>query len=133
MKKILLIILLTLSCTIKCNFINAQSLANSTDSVPSWLYLDLNEKVMVAKYDSLYNFYLKASKKPALWKNYKAYCIQIINSNPNVNSIPTLQSMSNSIKIYKFDKIKKYYRLCIKSPKNWKFFKGWSIRTFESK
>lgn len=37
------------------------------------------------------------------------------------------------IKAYKYDKLFKYYTLCKKKPSNWKYYKGWSIRTFEEK
>ena len=37
----------------------------------------------------------------------------------------------NFIKAYKYSELYKYYRICKKNPKQWKYYKGWSIRVFE--
>jgi hypothetical protein len=34
------------------------------------------------------------------------------------------------IKLYKYDRLYKYYQICHKNPSQWKFYKGWSMRVF---
>ena len=34
------------------------------------------------------------------------------------------------IKIYKYDRLEKYYRICVNNPTQWIYYKGWSIRVF---
>jgi hypothetical protein len=40
-------------------------------------------------------------------------------------------SVENFIKIYKYERLRKYYLICKKNPSQWKFYKGWSARVFE--
>lgn len=35
--------------------------------------------------------------------------------------------------LYKYERLKKYYKICKARPVNWKYYKGWSTRVFESK
>lgn len=37
------------------------------------------------------------------------------------------------VKAYKYDRLVKYYTICKRKPKQWKYYKGWSIRVFEQK
>lgn len=39
---------------------------------------------------------------------------------------------SQFIKIYKYERLEKYYKLCVKRPSQWKYYKGWSIRVFNT-
>jgi|SRR5665647_3661623 len=34
------------------------------------------------------------------------------------------------IKIYKYERLYKYYRICANKPSQWIYYKGWSIRVF---
>ena len=34
------------------------------------------------------------------------------------------------IKIYKYERLEKYYRICVSNPTQWVYYKGWSIRVF---
>ena len=34
------------------------------------------------------------------------------------------------IKIYKYERLYKYYRICANKPSQWMYYKGWSIRVF---
>lgn len=36
----------------------------------------------------------------------------------------------NFIKVYKYDRLYKYYRICVNKPSQWIYYKGWSIRVF---
>jgi hypothetical protein len=40
-------------------------------------------------------------------------------------------SVDNFIKIYKYERLYKYYMICMKKPSQWKYYKGWSKRVFE--
>ena len=35
------------------------------------------------------------------------------------------------IKIYKYESLFKFYRICKRNPTQWKFYRGWSTRVFE--
>ena len=35
------------------------------------------------------------------------------------------------VKLYKYDRLLKYYTICKKKPSRWKYYKGWSTRVFE--
>jgi hypothetical protein len=35
------------------------------------------------------------------------------------------------LKMYKYDRLLKYYKICKRKPTQWKYYKGWSIRVFE--
>jgi hypothetical protein len=39
----------------------------------------------------------------------------------------------NFIRCYKYERLLKYYRICKKNSSQWKYYKGWSSRVFESK
>jgi len=34
------------------------------------------------------------------------------------------------VKIYKYERLYKYYRICANKPSQWIYYKGWSIRVF---
>jgi hypothetical protein len=42
-----------------------------------------------------------------------------------------LLSSANFIKIFKYDRLNKYYLICKRNPSQWKYYKGWSTRVFE--
>jgi len=52
--------------------------------------------------------------------------IQILLKRPVMTSDQFLQ-------LYKYDEIHHYYILCVKNPKNWKYYKGWSNTVFKGK
>ena len=35
------------------------------------------------------------------------------------------------VRLYKYDRLLKYYTICKKKPSQWKYYKGWSTRVFE--
>ena len=35
------------------------------------------------------------------------------------------------VRLYKYDRLLKYYAICKKKPSQWKYYKGWSTRVFE--
>ena len=35
------------------------------------------------------------------------------------------------VRLYKYDRLLKYYTICKKKPQQWKYYKGWSTRVFE--
>lgn len=35
------------------------------------------------------------------------------------------------VKLYKYERLARYYRICKRKPTQWKYYKGWSIRVFE--
>ena len=35
------------------------------------------------------------------------------------------------VRLYKYDRLLKYYQICKRKPTQWKYYKGWSIRVFE--
>ena len=37
------------------------------------------------------------------------------------------------IEIYKYERLEKYYKICVKNPSQWVYYKGWSIRVFTNK
>jgi hypothetical protein len=41
-----------------------------------------------------------------------------------------LMTSDQFIKIYKYDRLYKYYSICNRKPSQWKYYKGWSIRVF---
>ena len=43
----------------------------------------------------------------------------------------TVMSEADFIKIFKYDRLYKYYTLCKRNTTQWKFYKGWSTRVFE--
>ena len=42
-----------------------------------------------------------------------------------------IMSVAKFVNLYKYDRLLKYYKICKKKPSQWKYYKGWSIRTFE--
>lgn len=47
-----------------------------------------------------------------------------------LNQRPVMTS-AQFIKIYKYERLEKYYKLCTKKPSQWKYYKGWSSRVFK--
>ena len=37
------------------------------------------------------------------------------------------------VKLYKYERLERYYRICKRKPSQWKYYKGWSTRVFENK
>jgi hypothetical protein len=37
------------------------------------------------------------------------------------------------IKLYKYEQLYKFYLICKRKPSQWKYYAGWSRRTFENK
>jgi len=35
------------------------------------------------------------------------------------------------VKLYKYERLEKYYKICKRKPTQWKYYKGWSTRVFE--
>ena len=42
-----------------------------------------------------------------------------------------LMTSEQFLQLYKYERLNKYYRICVKNPTQWKYYKGWSIRVFE--
>ncbi|HZK67970.1 MAG TPA: hypothetical protein VFC36_00075 [Paludibacter sp.] len=42
----------------------------------------------------------------------------------------TIMTEAQFITLYKYDRLNKYYLICVKNPTQWKYYKGWSIRVF---
>jgi len=47
-----------------------------------------------------------------------------------LNKRPVM-SVDQFVKLYKYDRLLKYYKICKNKPTQWKYYKGWSIRVFE--
>lgn len=47
-----------------------------------------------------------------------------------LNKRTTINS-AQFVALYKYERLYKYYRICVKNPSQWKYYKGWSIRVFE--
>jgi len=47
-----------------------------------------------------------------------------------LNKRPVMTS-ENFIKLYKYERLKRYYTICKRNPGQWKFYKGWTTRVFE--
>jgi hypothetical protein len=43
----------------------------------------------------------------------------------------TVMSSSDFLRIYKYERLLKYYKICKRKPTQWKYYKGWSTRVFE--
>jgi len=56
--------------------------------------------------------------------------VQLLNESiVKLNQRPLMTSQQFII-LYKYDRLLKYYRICLKNSSQWKFYKGWSIRVF---
>ena len=42
----------------------------------------------------------------------------------------TVMTSAQFVKIYKYERLYKYYRICANKPSQWMYYKGWSIRVF---
>lgn len=42
-----------------------------------------------------------------------------------------LMTEAQFVKLYKYERLARYYRICKRKPSQWKYYKGWSIRVFE--
>lgn len=49
--------------------------------------------------------------------------IQRLNQRP-------VMTTNQFLRLYKYDRLFKYYRICVARPANWKYYKGWSTRVF---
>ena len=58
--------------------------------------------------------------------------IELKDSIQRLNKRPTMTA-DQFIKIYKYDRLYKYYRICEKNPTQWIYYKGWSTRVFNQK
>ncbi len=47
-----------------------------------------------------------------------------------LNARPVM-TKAQFVKLYKYERLLKYYRICKKKPSQWKYYKGWSTRVFE--
>ena len=47
-----------------------------------------------------------------------------------LNKRPVMSS-DQFVRLYKYDRLLKYYQICKRKPTQWKYYKGWSIRVFE--
>jgi len=47
-----------------------------------------------------------------------------------LNKRPVM-SADQFVRLYKYDRLLKYYKICKRKPSQWKYYKGWSIRVFE--
>jgi len=63
--------------------------------------------------------------------NTKLKRIAILQDSLAVYKIRPLMTKEQFIDLYKYERLYKYYLLCKKNPKQWVYYKGWSIRVFE--
>lgn len=61
---------------------------------------------------------------------YKAKYEAAQDSIRKLNTRP-LMTVEQFVKLYKYDRLERYYRICKRKPSQWKYYKGWSIRVFE--
>lgn len=47
-----------------------------------------------------------------------------------LNKRPVMTS-TDFLKLYKYERLCRYYKICKRNPTQWKFYKGWSTRVFE--
>jgi len=56
--------------------------------------------------------------------------IELQDSIAKLNKRPVM-SADQFVRLYKYDRLLKYYKICKRKPTQWKYYKGWSIRVFE--
>ncbi|HEY5508405.1 MAG TPA: hypothetical protein VIK29_07035 [Paludibacter sp.] len=44
-----------------------------------------------------------------------------------------LMTKAQFMDLYRYDRVKKYYRICVNKPTQWKFIKSWLARAIEDK
>jgi len=42
-----------------------------------------------------------------------------------------IMTKAQFVKLYKYERLEKYYKICKRKPTQWKYYKGWSTRVFE--
>lgn len=57
---------------------------------------------------------------------------QLQDSIRKLNARPVMTA-EQFVKLYKYDRLERYYRICKRKPSQWKYYKGWSTRVFENK
>lgn len=57
---------------------------------------------------------------------------QLQDSIRKLNARPVM-TVEQFVKLYKYERLERYYRICKKKPSQWKYYKGWSTRVFENK
>lgn len=55
---------------------------------------------------------------------------QLLDSIQRLNERPVMTKVQ-FVKLYKYERLERYYRICKRKPTQWKYYKGWSIRVFE--
>jgi hypothetical protein len=45
----------------------------------------------------------------------------------------SVMNTNQFIEIYKYERLLKYYQICVNNPTQWAYYKGWSIRVFTEK
>ena len=57
----------------------------------------------------------------------------VIMLNRSIEKLKEQPVMTNDqfVRLYKYDRLLKYYQICKRKPTQWKYYKGWSIRVFE--
>jgi len=60
-------------------------------------------------------------------------CDSIVSLNKQIEVLKNkpLMKKENFIKLYKYENLLKFYKICKNNPAQWKYYKGWSIREFE--
>jgi len=57
---------------------------------------------------------------------------QLLDSIQKLNARPVM-TVEQFVRLYKYERLNRYYRICKRKPSQWKYYKGWSIRVFEGK
>ena len=63
---------------------------------------------------------------------YKAKYEAAQDSIRKLNARPVM-TVDQFVRLYKYDRLQRYYKICKSRPVNWKYYKGWSTRVFEGK
>ena len=107
MKKI--VFLLVFSCVVFC--VCAQTSPYLTPKSPLPCERGLVERVAVGQSDAVK---------------------QLQDSIRKLNARPVMTA-EQFVKLYKYERLERYYRICKRKPSQWKYYKGWSTRVFENK
>jgi hypothetical protein len=129
MKKLILfiIVLITLSC-------NAQSPTPKFENSENVIKLNDSIKVLNQKLDTSY--YMIRTYESALIVmqhsvTYQDSTIKALSDSVYRLNLKPLMTSDYFLQLYKFDRLFKYYKICVKNPSQWKFYKGWTKRVFE--
>lgn len=57
--------------------------------------------------------------------------ICVLNDSINSLNARPLMTKTQFIDLYRYERVKKYYRICVNNPTQWKFIKGWLKRAIE--